>query len=70
MPCSALVYNTKLAADNRSVFVPLKTKDDKVYVPTFKRNHKRKACFVKLDKGKSSDIDAKVFKPMSKSTAK
>ena len=77
-PCSVFVYNTKLenlsntklVVDNRSVFIPLKTKDEKVYVPPFKRNHKRKACFARLDKGKSSDIDTKVFKPVSKPTAK
>ena len=64
--------NTKLAINNRSVsiFVPLKPKYDKVYVPLFKRNHKDKAYFVRLDKSKSSDIDAKVSKPLSKPTVR
>ena len=78
LPCSTLAYNTKLenlsntklVVDNRSISVPLKTKDDKVYVPPFKRNHKQKACFARLDKGKSSDIDVEVFKPVSKPTTK
>ena len=35
--------NTKFVVDNRfvSVFVPLKPKDEKVYIPPFKRNHKK-----------------------------
>ena len=78
LPCSALVYNTKLEnlsntkllGDNRSISIPLKLKDDKIYIPFFKRNQKRKAYFARLDKGKSFDIDAKVFKPVSKPTTK
>ena len=78
MPSSTLVYNTnpenlfdtKSTVVNKSISVPLKPKDDKVYIPPFKRNHKRKACFAKLDKGKSSDIDVEVFKPVSKPTTK
>ena len=62
--------NTKLAGDNRSISIPLKLKDDKIYIPFFKRNQKRKAYFARLDKGKSFDIDAKVFKPVSKPTTK
>ena len=76
MPCSTLVYNTKLenfsntklAGDNISISIPPKPKDDKIYIPPFKRNKKQKAYFARLDKGKSFDIDAKVFKPMSKPT--
>ena len=62
--------NTKLLGDNRSISIPLKPKDDKIYIPLFKRNHKRKAYFARLDEGKSFDIDAKVFKPVSKPTTK
>ena len=62
--------NTKLAGNNRSISVPLKPKDDKVYISLSKRNQKRKAYFARLDKGKSFDIDAEVFKPVSKPTIK
>ena len=31
---------TKPIVDDRSIFVPLKPKVDKVYIPSFKRNHK------------------------------
>ena len=64
--------NTKLAIDNRSVSVsvPLKPKANKVYVPPFKRNHKQKAYFTRIGKGKSSNIHSKVSKPMSKPTGK
>ena len=58
--------NTILVVDNRSVSVSLKPKADNVYIPSFKRNHKEKAYFNRLDKGKSSDVDAEVSKPMSK----
>ena len=63
--------NIKLVVDNRSVSVsvPLKPKDN-VYIPPFKRNHKEKVYFVRLDKDKSSDVDSKVSKPMSKPTGK
>ena len=62
--------STKPAVDNISVFVSLKPKTEKVYIPLFKRNNKEKAYFVKLDKGKSSDVNAKVSKSMSKSTVR
>ena len=59
--------NTKLVVDDRSVSVSLKPKADNVCIPPFKRNHKEKAYFARLDKGQSSDIDAEVsqltFKP-------
>ena len=60
--------STKPAVDNRSVSVSLKPKTEKVYIPPFKRNNKENACFARLDKGKSFDIDAKVSKPMFKPT--
>ena len=64
--------NTKFAIDNRSIFVsvPLKLKVDKIYIPPFKRNHKEKAYFARLDKGKSFYVDAEIFKLMSKPTTK
>ena len=55
--------NTKLTDDNRSVSVSLKPKTEKFYIPHFKRNNKEKAYCARLDKGKSSDVDAKVSKP-------
>ena len=58
--------STKLAIDNRSVSVSLKPKTEKVYIPQFKRNNKEKTYFARLDKDKSSDVDAEVSKPMSK----
>ena len=63
--------NTKLAVDNKfvSVFVPLKSKDDKVYIPPFKRNHKKNAYFARLDTNKSSDVGAKSSKSMFKHAA-
>ena len=61
---------TKPVVDNRSVFVSLKPKIEKVYIPPFKRNSKEKTYFVRLDKGKSSDVDAEVSKPMSKPTVR
>ena len=61
---------TKSAIDNKSVSVSFKSKTEKVYVPHFKRNNKDKAYFAGLDKGKSSDVDAEVFKSMSKPTVK
>ena len=59
--------NTKLAVDNKSVFVsvPVKPKD-KIYIPPYKRNHKEKAYFARLDKCKNSDVDIEVSKPMFK----
>ena len=55
--------NTKLALDNRfvSISIPVKPKD-KIYIPPFKRNHKEKAYFVRLDKGKSTDKDILALK--------
>ena len=64
------MFDTKSAIVNNYVSIPLKPKDDKVYIPPFKRNHKQKACFARLDKGKSSYIDTEVFKPVFKPTAK
>ena len=55
--------STKSAVDNRSVSVSLKPKTEKVYIPPFKRNNKEKAYFARLDKRKSSDVDAEVSKP-------
>ena len=60
------VTSTKPVVDNRSVFVSLKPKIEKFYIPPFKRNNKKKlkkrAYFARLDKGKSSDVDAEVSK--------
>ena len=55
--------NTKLAVDNKfvSVFFLLKPKDDKVYIPPLKRNHKKNAYFARLDTDKSSDVGAKIL---------
>ena len=61
--------STKPAVDNRSVSISLKPKTKKVYIPPFKRNNKEKAYFVRLDKGKSSNINVEVSKPISKPTA-
>ena len=55
--------NTKPAVNNRSISVSLKPKTKKVYIPHFKRNNKEKTYFTRLDKGKSSDLDAYVSKP-------
>ena len=62
--------STKPVVDNRSVFVSLKPKTEKVYIPPFKRNNKEKAYFARLDKDKSSDVDTYVSKPKSKPTAR
>ena len=62
--------STKPALDNRSIYVFLKPKTEKFYTPPFKRNNKGKAYFARLDKGKSSNEDAEVFKPMSKPTVR
>ena len=62
--------STKPAVDNRSVSVSLKPKTEKVYIPPFKRNNKEKTYFARLDKGKSSDVDADVSKPKSKPTVR
>ena len=58
----------KPAVDNRSVSVSLKSKTEKVYIPPFKRNNKEKTYIARLDKGKSSDVDAEISKLMSKPT--
>ena len=59
---------TKFIVDNKfaSVSIPIKPKEEKVYIPPFKRSHKQKAYFDTLDKGKCFDIDVEVSKPMSK----
>ena len=57
---------TKPIVDNRSVSILIKPKGGNVYFPHFKRNHKENLHFARLDKSKSSDVDAKVSKPMSK----
>ena len=62
--------STELAVDNRNVSVSLKPKIKKVYIPPFKRNNKEKVYFARLDKCKSSYVDAKVSKPISKPTAR
>ena len=63
--------STKLAVDNRSVSVSLKPKTEKVYIPHFKRNNKKKKVyFDKLDKGKSSNVDSEISKLMSKPTVR
>ena len=62
--------NTKPAVDNRSVSVSLKPKTEKVYIPPFKRNNKEKTYFARLDKGKSSNVDAEISKPESKPTVR
>ena len=59
--------STKHVVDNKSVFVSLKPKIEKVYIPPFKRNNKEKTYFARLDKGKSSDVDIEVSKPISAS---
>ena len=56
--------NTKLAIDNKFVFVSIKPKDEKVYIPPFNRNHGEKTYFARLDKGKSSDVDVEISKPI------
>ena len=61
---------TKSVVDNIIVSVSLKPKTKKVYIPPFKRNDKEKAYFAKLDKGKSSNVDAEVSKLTSKSTVR
>ena len=58
--------STKLVVVNRSVSGSLKPKAEKVCIPPFKRNNKEKAYFARLDKGKTSDVDTEVSKPMFK----
>ena len=62
--------STKLVVTNRSVSVSLKPKAKKVYIPLFKRNNKEKTYFARLDKGKSSYVNAEVSKSMSIPTVK
>ena len=62
--------STKSVVDNRSIFVSLKPKTDKVYIPPSKRNNKENVYFARLDKGKSSDVDVEVSKPLSKPTVR
>ena len=62
--------STKPAVDNKSVSVSLKPKTKKVYIPPFKRNNKERAYFARLDKGKSSYVDAEISKPKSKPTVR
>ena len=62
--------NTKPVVDNKSVSVSLKSKTEKVYIPPFKRNNKEKIYFARLDKGKSSNVNAEVSKLMSKPTVR
>ena len=62
--------STKHVVDDRSVFVSIKP-IDKVYIPPFKRNHKDKTYFARLDKGnKIFDVNAEVSKLMSKPTTR
>ena len=37
--------NTKPVVDNRSVYVSLKLKTEKVYIPPFKKNNNEKGLF-------------------------
>ena len=62
--------STKLVVDNKSVFVSLKPKTEKVYIPPFKRNNTERTYFARLDKDKSFDVDAKISKSMSKPTVR
>ena len=62
--------STKPVVDNKSVSISFMPKTEKVYISHFKRNNKEKAYFVRLDKGKSFDVDADVSKPMSKPTVR
>ena len=62
--------STKPVVDNRSVSVSLKPKTEKIYIPHFKRNNKENAYFARLDKSKSFDINAEVFKLKSKPTVR
>ena len=62
--------STKLAVDNKSVFVSLNPKTEKVYIPHFKKNNKENSYFARLDKGKSSNVEAKVSKLLSKTTVR
>ena len=39
------LISTKSAVDNRSISVSFKPKTEKVYIPSFKRNNKKKGLF-------------------------
>lgn len=64
------MWNTKATDNNISVFVPIKLKDDKFYIPPLKRiqRKKKKTNFARFEKGKNSDIGVEISKLMSKST--
>ena len=62
--------STMPTVDNRSISVSFKPKTEKVYIPHFKRNNKENVYFAKLNKGKSSNVDAEVSKPKSKPGAR
>ena len=47
--------STKSTVVDKCVFVSLKSKVEKVYISYFKRNHKEKAYFARLNKVKSSN---------------
>ena len=56
--------STKSTIVDKCVSVSLKSKVEKVYISHFKRNHKEKAYFARLDKFKSSDTTCFVmFRP-------
>ena len=61
MSCTKLVI-----VGDRYVSVSLKPKSKKLYIPPFKRNRKEKVYVARLDKGKSSYVDAEVSKLVSK----
>ena len=60
--------STKSVIVDRYVSVSLKPKAKKIYIPSFKRTHKEKTYSARLDKGKSSDVNAEISKLKSKLT--
>ena len=62
--------STKSAIVDRYVSVSLKPKAKKIYIPSFKRTHKEKTYSARLDKGKSSDVNAEISKLKSKPTVR
>ena len=60
--------STKSVIVDRYVSVSLKPKAKKIYIPSFKRTHKEKTYSARLDKGKSSDVNAEISKFKSKLT--
>ena len=62
--------STQPTVDNKNISISLKPKTKKIYIPHFKRNNKENTYFARLDKGKSSDVDADVSKPKSKPTVR